>query len=88
VSSQGEWKHCRTAWCGKYYIPTKWDNYPVKDLKTEDGLPVVVLLRDKHNYGKARICDFLCVISSVFSAVLGTFRNVIMDVTIQQMSSY
>jgi hypothetical protein len=50
ASRHGEWKPCREAWCGKCYVPKKWDNYPVKVLKTDEGLPIKGRLQDKHNY--------------------------------------
>jgi hypothetical protein len=73
TSRRGEWKPCRTGWCSKCYVPTKWDKYPVKVLKTEEGLPVIGRLQDKHNYRKARNCDFLMY---AFKCDLCHFRNI------------
>jgi hypothetical protein len=54
-------------------VPTKWDKFPVKVLKTEEGLPVIGRLQDKHNYRKARKGDFLMC---AFQCDLCHFRNI------------
>jgi hypothetical protein len=73
ASTQGSWKPCRLAWCGKCYVPTRWEKFPVKVLKTEDGLPMVVRLQDKHKFHKARNGDFLMC---TFQCDLCHFRNI------------
>jgi hypothetical protein len=73
ASRRGEWKPCRSAWCGKCYVPMKWDKYPVKVLKTEEGLPIIGCLQDKHNYRKVRNSDFLMC---AFQCDLCHFRNI------------
>jgi hypothetical protein len=45
----------------------------VKLLKTEEGLPVIGRLQDKHNYRKARNGDFLMC---AFQCDLCHFRNI------------
>ena len=46
-SERGGWTACRGAWCGTCYVPTKWDQFPMKTLTTEDGDEVIPRLQDK-----------------------------------------